>query len=357
MTSSLIDPAALPALELAPDKPLLAVLRGERGDPPPLWLMRQAGRYLPEYRTLRATKGGFLAMAYDPAVAAEITLQPLKRFAFDGAILFSDILIVPHAIGQELSFVAGEGPRLAPPLSKASLDGLQPVLERLEPIWATVARVKAALRPETTFLGFAGSPWTVATYMVAGQGSREQADARGLAYRDPGKFAAIIARIEEVTVDYLSGQVEAGVDAVQLFDSWSGSLAPAEFERWVIAPTARIVDALRKRHPATPIIGFPKGAGGKLRAYAAETGIDAIGLDETIDPAWANRELPPELPVQGNLDPLALIAGGETLSAAVRCILDAFATRPHIFNLGHGIQQATPVAHVEQLVGLVKGAQ
>ncbi len=317
--------------------------------------MRQAGRYLPEYRALRAERGGFLDMAYDPATAAEITLQPLRRFAFDGAILFSDILIVPHAIGQELTFVAGEGPRLSPPLANASLEALQPVLERIEPIWATVRTVKAQLAPQTTFLGFAGSPWTVATYMVAGQGSREQAEARTLAYADPGRFDAIIRRIEAVTVDYLAGQIEAGVDAVQLFDSWSGSLAPAEFERWVIAPTVRIVDALRARHPATPIIGFPKGAGGKLRAYADECGIDAIGLDETVDPAWAARTLPPRLAVQGNLDPLALIAGGDALASAVRRILDAFTDRPHIFNLGHGIQQTTPIAHVEQLVALVKG--
>jgi uroporphyrinogen decarboxylase len=354
VTSSLTDPLAPNAVDA--DKPLLAVLRGERRDPPPMWLMRQAGRYLPEYRALRAEKGGFLDMAYDPATAAEITLQPLRRFPFDGAILFSDILIVPHAIGQSLTFVAGEGPRLAPPLSEASLEALQPVMERLEPIWATVARVKAALTPETSFLGFAGSPWTVATYMVAGQGSREQAEARSLAYQDPGKFAAIIERIETITVDYLSGQVRAGVDAVQLFDSWAGSLAPAEFERWVIAPTARIVEAFRKRHPDTPVIGFPKGAGGKLRAYAAETGIDAVGLDETVDPDWAARELPAKLPVQGNLDPLALIAGGAALETAVKRILDAFSGRPHIFNLGHGIQQTTPIAHVEQLVALVKGA-
>ena len=350
MASLLPETASEPA-----DKPLLAVLKGERRDPPPMWLMRQAGRYLPEYRELRAKRGGFLDMAYDPEAAAEITLQPLRRFPFDGAILFSDILIVPHAIGQELTFVAGEGPRLAPPLSEASLDDLQQVLQRLEPIWATVARVKAELSPQTTFLGFAGSPWTVATYMVAGQGSREQAEARALAYQDPGKFEAIIKRIEAVTIDYLSGQIEAGVDAVQLFDSWSGSLAPAEFERWVIAPTARLVGALRARHPDTPIIGFPKGAGGKLRAYADETGVDAIGLDETVDPAWANRELPSSLPVQGNLDPLALIAGGEMLNGATRRILDAFADRPHIFNLGHGIQQTTPIAHVEQLVRLIKG--
>ena len=353
MPSPLADPSSVPADQA--DKPLLAVLRGELRDPPPMWLMRQAGRYLPEYRALRATKGGFLDMAYDPEAAAEITLQPLKRFPFDAAILFSDILIVPHAIGQELTFVAGEGPRLAPPLADASLDELQPMLERLEPIWGTVRRVKAQLSPQTTFLGFAGSPWTVATYMVAGQGSREQAEARSLAYQDPGKFDAIIRRIEQVTLDYLAGQVDAGVDAVQLFDRWAGSLAPAEFERWVIAPTARIVEAFRARHPDTPIIGFPKGAGGKLRAYADETGVDAIGLDETVDPRWAARELPAGLPVQGNLDPLALIAGGDRLRSAVELILDAFADRPHIFNLGHGIQQTTPTEHVEELVALVKG--
>ncbi len=354
MASRPIDPPMPPAV---PDQPLLAVLRGERRNPVPMWLMRQAGRYLPEYRALRAEKGGFLDMAYDPPTAAEITLQPLRRFPMDGAILFSDILIVPHAIGQHLSFVAGEGPRLTPPLSEASLDGLQPVLERLQPIWATVTRVKAQLTPETTFLGFAGSPWTVATYMVAGQGSREQAEARTLAYADPGKFQAIIDRIEAVTLDYLTGQVDAGVDSVQLFDSWAGSLAPAEFERWVIAPTARLVAAFRARHPAVPVIGFPKGAGGKLAAYAEATGIHAIGLDETVDPAWADRVLPKGMPVQGNLDPLALIAGGDALKGAVAHILDALGGRPHIFNLGHGIQQTTPIAHVEQLVELVKGAR
>lgn len=336
------------------DKPLLAVLRGERRDPPPMWLMRQAGRYLPEYRELRAQKGGFLDMAYDPEAAAEITLQPLRRFPFDGAILFSDILVVPHAMGMDLTFVAGEGPRLAPPLSNASLDELEPALERLDPIYGTVRRVKAELSPQTTFLGFAGSPWTVATYMIAGQGSREQAEARQLAYLDPGKMNSILDIVSGITVDYLSGQIEAGVDAVQLFDSWSGSLSPAQFEDLVIRPTARIVSELKRRHPDTPIIGFPKGAGGKLRAYADETGVDAIGIDETVDPVWASRELPAGLPVQGNLDPLALIAGGETLSLATRRILDAFVDRPHIFNLGHGIQQTTPIANVEQLVALVK---
>ncbi len=336
------------------DKPLLAVLRGERRDPPPMWLMRQAGRYLPEYRELRAKKGGFLDMAYDPDAAAEITLQPLRRFPFDGAILFSDILVVPHAMGMELTFVAGEGPRLAPPLSEARLSDLEPAMGRLDPIYETVRRVKAQLSPQTTFLGFAGSPWTVATYMIAGQGSREQAEARQLAYLDPAKMDAILDSVSRITVDYLSGQIEAGVDAVQLFDSWAGSLSPAQFEQLVVRRTAWIVSELKRRHPNTPIIGFPKGAGGKLRAYADETGVDAIGIDETVDPHWAAKELPAGLPVQGTLDPLALIAGGEALSSATRQILDAFADRPHIFNLGHGIQQTTPIANVEQLVALVK---
>jgi uroporphyrinogen decarboxylase len=336
------------------DKPLLAVLRGERRDPPPIWLMRQAGRYLPEYRKLRAEKGGFLDLAYDPGSAAEITLQPLRRFSFDGAILFSDILVVPHAMGMDLSFVAGEGPRLAPPLSEARIRDLKPAIERLDPIYETVRRVKAQLSPQTTFLGFAGSPWTVATYMIAGQGSREQAEARQLAYLDPAKMDSILDIVSRITVDYLSGQIDAGVDAVQLFDSWAGSLSPAQFEQLVIRRTAWIVSELKQRHPDTPIIGFPKGAGGKLRAYADETGIDAIGIDETVDPVWAARELPAHLPVQGNLDPLALIAGGEALRSATRRILDAFADRPHIFNLGHGIQQTTPIANVEQLVALVK---
>ena len=338
----------------APHKPLLNVLSGGKSDIIPVWLMRQAGRYLPEYRALRAEKGGFLALVNDSGAAAEVTLQPIRRFGFDGAILFSDILIVPHALGQDLRFEAGEGPRLSPPLIEAALSGLSAVPGRLEPIYRTVENVKAALPAETTFLGFAGSPWTVATYMVAGQGSRDQAEARRAAYADPGGFAAIIAAIEAMTVDYLSGQIRAGVEAVQLFDSWAGSLSPAQFEQWVIAPTARIVAALKQRHPNVPVIGFPKGAGAKLAVYARETGVDALGLDETVDPAWADSVLPPGLPVQGNLDPLALLAGGEALEKAVARILSSLAGRPHIFNLGHGIIKETPIAHVERLLALVR---
>jgi len=316
--------------------------------------MRQAGRYLPEYRALRAAKGGFLELVNDAEAAAEVTLQPIRRFGFDGAILFSDILIVPHALGQDLRFEAGDGPRLSPALADASLASLARAPARLDPIYRTVEKVKSRLPAETTLIGFAGSPWTVATYMVAGQGSRDQAEARGLAYADPGVFGAIIRAIEEVTVDYLSGQIAAGVEAVQLFDSWAGSLAPAQFETWVIAPTARIVAALKARHPHVPIIGFPKGAGAKLAAYARETGVDALGLDETIDPDWAVREMPENLPLQGNLDPLALLAGGAALESAVGRILSSLSGRPHIFNLGHGIVKETPIAHVEHLLDLVR---
>jgi uroporphyrinogen decarboxylase len=335
-------------------KPLLSVLSGGNPDIIPIWLMRQAGRYLPEYRALRAAKGGFLELVYDPDAAAEITLQPIRRFGFDGAILFADILLVPHALGQDLRFAAGDGPRLTPALVDAALAGLTPRPDRLEPIYRTVEKVKAALPVETTLIGFAGSPWTVATYMVAGEGSREQAAARRLAYADPGGFGAIMAAIEAVTIDYLSGQVAAGADAVQLFDSWAGSLAPAQFEQWVIAPTARIVAALHQRHPGVPVIGFPKGAGAKLAAYARETAVDALGLDETVDPAWAAEALPENLPLQGNLDPLALLAGGAALEKAVARILSSFAGRPHIFNLGHGIVKETPISHVERLLALVR---
>jgi uroporphyrinogen decarboxylase len=321
-------------------------------------MMRQAGRYLPEYRALREEKGSFLDLVYDSDAAAEVTLQPLKRFPeIDAAILFSDILIVPFAVGQNLSFVAGEGPRLTPPLMNAELDELQPYPARLDPIYATVAAVRERIEPSKTLIGFAGAPWTVATYMVAGQGSRDQSETRRMAYADPDRFAAIVDRIETVTLDYLSGQIAVGAEAVQLFDSWAGSLAPDEFERWVIAPTARLVQALKKRHPQVPVIGFPKGAGGKLAAYARETGVDAIGLDETVDPLWADKALPKGLPVQGNLDPLALIAGGGSLKGATARILDALAGRPHIFNLGHGILQDTPIAHVEELLQLVKGGR
>ncbi len=337
--------------------PLLRTLQGENLSSRPIWLMRQAGRYLPEYRALRAEKGGFLALVYDTDAAAEITVQPLRRFGFDGAILFSDILIVPYAMGQDLAFMAGEGPRLSPRLLDKGLDSLHAVPERLTPIYETVRKVKAQLTPEQTMLGFAGSPWTNATYMVNGEGSKDQHETRAMAYRDPVAFAAIIDAIVAVTVDYLSGQIEAGAEAVQLFDSWAGSLAPDQFERWVIEPNARIVSAVKQRHPNVPIIGFPKGSGEKLLAYATGTGVDALGIDETIDPVWAAKNLPANLPVQGNLDPLLLLAGGEALEQRARFVLESFADRPHVFNLGHGIGQFTPIEHVERLLTVVRNWQ
>ena len=336
---------------------LLDTLNGMRSSQVPLWLMRQAGRYLPEYRELRASKGGFLAMAYDSEAACEITLQPIDRFSFDGAIPFSDILIVPHALGQNLEFLAGEGPRLSPKLVDSSLDALTRDPSRYEPIYETVRLCRKRLPEGVTMLGFAGSPWTVATYMVAGEGSRDQHEARALAYRDPGALQAIIDTIAEQTITYLSGQIEAGAEAVQLFDSWAGSLAPDEFERWVIAPNARIVAALAEMHPDTPVIGFPKGSGEKLPAYARETGVKAVGVDETLDPAWVARELPAGMAVQGNLDPLLLLAGSNQLEKRVQTILEAFADRPHVFNLGHGIDRRTPIAHVERLIAAVRGWQ
>jgi uroporphyrinogen decarboxylase len=335
--------------------PLLDTLQGANLARRPIWLMRQAGRYLPEYRKLRAERGGFLALVYDTDAAAEVTVQPVRRFGFDGAILFSDILIVPYAMGQDLQFLAGEGPHLSPKLVDAALNSLTAVPERLAPIYETVAKVKAQLGPETTLLGFAGSPWTVATYMVAGEGSRDHHDTRAMAYRDPQAFQAIIDAITDVTIEYLSGQVEAGAEGLQLFDSWAGSLAPAQFERWVIAPNAKIAAEMQRRYPHVPVIGFPKGAGEKLAAYARETGVNAVGVDETIDPLWAARELPAGMPVQGNLDPLLLLSGGAELETHTIRVLEAFADRPHVFNLGHGIGQFTPIEHVEQLLKIVRG--
>ena len=334
---------------------LLDTLRGSKSDKAPMWLMRQAGRYLPEYRALRAEKGGFLDLVYDSEAAAEVTVQPLRRFGFDGAILFSDILIVPHAMGQHLEFLVGEGPKLSPRLLDVGLETFTAQYERFDPIYETVRLCCEQLDDGVTMLGFAGSPWTVATYMVAGEGSRDQHETRALAYRDPAAFQAIIDAIGDVSVTYLRGQIDAGAEAVQLFDSWAGSLAPDEFERWVIAPNARITAALKQSHPDTPVIGFPKGAGAKLTAYAQETGVDALGLDETVDPYWANTAVPEGMPVQGNLDPLLLLAGGEALNTRIDTVLDAFADRPHVFNLGHGIGQFTPIEHVEQLVARVRG--
>lgn len=337
-------------------KPLLDVLAGHRRSPPPVWLMRQAGRYLPEYQAVRAKAGNFLDLCFNPALATEVTLQPVRRFGFDAAILFSDILVVPHALGQRLDFVAGEGPKLEPIETPADLARLHDDIDqaRLALVCETVARVKAALPPQTALIGFCGAPWTVATYMIAGRGTADQAPARLFAYRYPQAFAVLIDRLVEASVGYLVGQLEAGAEVVQIFDTWAGVLPPDEFVRWCLAPMARIVAGVRARVPGARIIGFPRGAGTMLRCYAEETGVDAVGLDWTTEPAFA-RDVQRRVPVQGNLDPLALVAGGTALNHGIDAVLATFGEGPLIFNLGHGILPETPIAHVEQMLRRVRG--
>jgi len=341
------------------NKTILRALAGETQPVPPIWMMRQAGRYLPEYRATRAQAGDFLSLCYNSELAAEVTLQPIRRYGFDAAIMFADILLIPQALGADLWFVTGEGPRLSTVTKEADFNRLKPANETdatLNPIYETLRILSRALPAETTLIGFAGAPWTVATYMIAGRGTPDQGPAHKLMTENPDLFQRLIDLLTEATIDYLSKQIDAGAEVVKLFDSWAGSLSPAQFEKWVIAPNAEIVRRLKARNPNAVIIGFPKGAGGKLAAYAEGTGVDALGLDETVDPHWANRELPKGLPVQGNLDPLALIAGGDVLKDAVQNILSAFQDRPHIFNLGHGILPDTPIENVELLLNLVRKA-
>ena len=341
------------------DVRILRVLGGEAASPPPVWLMRQAGRYLPEYRAIREKAGSFWGMALNPQIAAEVTIQPVRRFGFDAAILFSDILTVPEALGQRVTFTAGEGPSLTPVTSAAGFDRDPEHWARyFAPVYEALRQTRAGLAREgfgdRALLGFAGAPWTLATYLAAGAGGDEQKAAKLWAYRDPEGFGQILDILAECVAFHLVRQLEAGADAVQIFDTWAGVLSPEGFARWCIAPTKRIVALVREQKPGARIIGFPRGAGASLAAYAAETGVDAVGLDETVDPAWADAQLPDGLPVQGNLDPLALIAGGAALDEAVDAILAAFAGRPHIFNLGHGILLDTPIAHVERLLARLR---
>ena len=322
-----------------------------------MWLMRQAGRYLPEYRALREKAGSFLDLCFNPELAAEVTLQPVRRFGFDAAILFSDILVVPHALGQQVSFAAGEGPRLAPVIGR---DGVKTIagkvdLEALQAVFETIRIVRAKLPREVALLGFCGAPWTVATYMVAGCGTPDQAPARLFAYQDPDIFGKLIDILIEASVDYLAAQLEAGVDAVQLFDTWAGVLGPDEFARWCIAPAKRIVVGLRRRAPDAKIIGFPRGAGTLLKAYVESVDVDAIGLDWMIDRGFARDEIQRRRPVQGNVDPLALLAGGAALDRETDAILEYLGNGPLIFNLGHGILPETPIAHVERMIARVRG--
>jgi uroporphyrinogen decarboxylase len=337
-------------------KPLLDALEGKRQRVPPVWLMRQAGRYLPEYRAVREKAGGFLDLCFNPELAAEVTLQPVRRFGFDAAILFSDILVVPLALGRRLWFVEGEGPRLEPldaPAARAMSGDIED--NRLEPIYETVRRVKQDLPSDVTFIGFCGAPWTVATYMVAGRGTPDQAPAKELAARAPDAFQHLIDCLVEASVEYLTRQIEAGVEVVQVFDTWAGSLPPDDFERWCVQPTRTMVVKLRARVPGARVIGFPRGAGEKIPRYVAETGVDAVSLESGIDRNFARDQIQSRVPVQGNLAPETLRAGGTELDRDIDTVRNAFADGPFIFNLGHGILPDTPIANVERMLKRVRG--
>jgi uroporphyrinogen decarboxylase len=340
-----------------PGKPLLRVLAGETLDPPPIWLMRQAGRYLPEYRALRVRTRSFLELCLNPALAAEVTLQPIQRFAMDGAILFSDILVVPHGLGRLVSFREGEGPVLLPivdtrEIDQLKLDGFR---DRVGPVGETVRRVRGELPETVALIGFAGSPWTVASYMLEGGSSREFAHAKAWIYRDPSGFGALIDRLIEATVDYLSLQIEAGAEAIQLFESWAGVLSAPAFERWVIRPNAAIIERLKARHPGVPVILFPRGAGANYRAIGKAIEVAGIGLDTTVPLAWARSNLQRRCAVQGNLEPQLLVIGGKPMARDVQRIRRALGSAPFIFNLGHGVLPSTPPEHVAELVRLVRG--
>lgn len=341
-----------------PQRKLVETLKGRPQAIPPVWLMRQAGRYLPEYRATRAQAGGFLDLCYNPALAAEVTLQPIRRYGFDAAILFADILLVPDALGQPLGFYEGEGPRLAPIRSTAEMAVLKPEATRpkFERVFETVARLRQDLPHDTTLIGFCGAPWTVATYMVAGSGSSDQAEARAWAYRDHKGFAALIDLLTEVSVEYLSGQVQAGADVLQIFDTWAGSLPDDQFACWVTAPTQRMVRQLKARHPEVPIIAFPRGAAAQAAAFASATAVDGISCDTSM-PLVTMAKVAETVCVQGNLDPLLLVAGGDAMDARVDALKVAMTGKPYIFNLGHGIVPPTPPEHVARLVERVRKPQ
>lgn len=338
-------------------KPFIDVLSGQRQAVPPIWMMRQAGRYLPEYREVRAKAGGFLDLCFNPELAAEVTLQPIRRFGFDAAIIFSDILVIPYALGRSVRFEIGEGPRLEPlddPAKVATL-AAQADLGKLKPVFEALRIVRGALDSEIALIGFCGAPWTVATYMVAGQGTVDQAAARMMAYRHPEAFAKIIDVLVESSIQYLLAQLEAGANALQIFDTWAGVLPPTEFARWSVEPTRRIVEGVRARVPDAKIIGFPRGAGAQLPGYVEATGVNAVSIDWTAEPVFVRERVQSRVAVQGNLDPLVLITGGSALDRAVDNVLANFAQGRFIFNLGHGIQPETPIAHVEQMLKRVRG--
>jgi uroporphyrinogen decarboxylase len=337
-------------------KPFLEVLSGRKQAVPPIWMMRQAGRYLPEYRELRAKAGSFLDLCFTPDYATEVTLQPIRRFNFDAAIIFSDILVIPHALGRSVRFEAGEGPRLDPLDTPEKIVGLASRADftKLEPVFEALRRVRRELDAKTSLIGFCGAPWTVATYMVAGQGTPDQAPARMLAYRHPEAFEKIIDVLIANSIQYLLGQLQAGADALQIFDTWAGVLPPREFLRWSIEPTRRIVEGIRKQNPDAKIIGFPRGAGALLPDYVEATHVDGVSIDWAAEPSLIRSRVQNRVAVQGNLDPLALIAGGAALDRAVDDVLENYGSGRLIFNLGHGILPETSIAHVEQMIKRVR---
>jgi uroporphyrinogen decarboxylase len=340
------------------DKLLLRALAGETLATPPVWLMRQAGRYLPEYQRTRAKAGSFLDLCYNPELAAEVTLQPIRRYSFDAAILFADILLVPQALGADLWFVEGEGPRLSTIQIEEDLSILRPVdaiHETLSPVYETIRILRRELPDETALIGFAGAPWTVATYMIAGRGTKDQAPARSLMYRDPATFNRLMDTITEATIGYLLAQIEAGAEAVKLFDSWAGALPGAMFDAYCTKPAKRIVEAINARYPDVPVIGFPRQAGTNYETFIRETGVQGCAIDSSVDPAWAAKVLQPLVCVQGNLDQLLLVTGGEALKRETRRICDALGNGPHIFNLGHGITPDANPDNVSIMLEAIRG--
>lgn len=338
-------------------KKMLAALDGHAQDIPPVWMMRQAGRYLPEYRKVRQQAGDFLTLCYTPDLAAEVTLQPIRRYGFDAAIIFADILLIPHALGVPLQFVQGQGPQLGTTTTGSDIDQLKPVSqihETLSPVYETIKIVARELPQETTLIGFAGAPWTVATYMIAGHGTPDQAPARQLMREDEATFARLIEVITEATIAYLSAQITAGAEVVKLFDSWAGTLSAEQFERYAIEPASKIFSALKRMHPDIRIIGFPRGAGTKYKDFQAETACDGLALDQSVDIAWATNTLLPGRCLQGNLSPDVLLRGGDTLEKETRKIVANFSDTPFVFNLGHGVQKDTNPDHVALMVDTIR---
>ncbi|MEM1350761.1 MAG: uroporphyrinogen decarboxylase [Pseudomonadota bacterium] len=339
-------------------KTILRALAGETLPTPPIWMMRQAGRYLPEYRATRAQAGDFLSLCYNSELAAEVTLQPIRRYGFDAAILFADILLLPQALGADLWFVTGEGPRLSTITTQDDFDKLRPVDdidETLSPIYETVRILRRELPSETTLIGFAGAPWTVATYMIAGRGTPDQGPAHALKDEDRALFEALISRITQGTIDYLSRQIDAGAEVVKIFDSWAGSLKGADFEAYAVEPARQITAAIKTQYPHIPVIGFPREAGDGYVGFAKATGVDCVALDNSVSASWAAEKVQVDGCVQGNLASSHMVTGGDALVAETRTIVEAFSGGPHIFNLGHGITPDADPDNVQRMIDTVRG--